>query len=76
MKALYQTVTITLYDWKSQCPIVGDALQTSTGRTYEITEIRGKRHICRVIPHDAELRLGATVHLFCWVPRKPKAQAQ
>lgn len=35
-------------------PIVGDWLYTASGRQYEVEEIHGKRHVCRVLPIELD----------------------
>lgn len=61
-KPLWSTVTLRYTSWDGPEPQPGDVLQTSTGRRYEIREVRGKQLLCQVIPADTVVE----GRLFWW----------
>lgn len=68
MKSLWQKIVLTRTFWNGPEPESGDALRTSTGRTYEILKVNGKRLHCRVVPEDT--RIEGRVFKWIWNKRK------
>lgn len=62
MKRPGEIVTLTRHDWTGPEPEPFDGLRTSTGRQYEILEVKGRKLVCRV------MRQGETIEgrTFNW----------
>jgi hypothetical protein len=70
VKQSLQRVTLTCNHWHGPIPpMPGDWLRTSTGRTYEVVEVRGKRLICRVLPWGSQQPFGVTLYHWEWSKR-------
>lgn len=77
MKPAGSLVGIRLVDWQGELPKVGDWLQTSTGRKYEIVEADGRKLIAVVLFNTDEFQSaavgGARRFSFRWLPRGKRA---
>jgi len=68
MKHAYDSVTLYLKHWAGEPAEIGDELVTSTGRRYEVMNVRGQRHDCIVLPPHAVVT--GTQHNMCWNKRR------
>lgn len=64
---LWKRVKLRWLAWDGPLPEPGDVLKTSTGRTYEIIESKGRTLTCRVVPPDT--RIEGRLFEWRWSPR-------
>lgn len=73
MKRPWDPVKLTVLFWHGNKPVVGDELQTRTGRRYLIQKVGAKVLECVVLPKDAPHTEG-TVFAWEWGKREKKRE--
>lgn len=73
MKAPLERLTLRRVSWIGPDPLPGDWLQTTTGRRYQVINVRGTILHCRVLPPEAEPEPGVRIFNWFWANRKRSA---